>query len=175
MISKKIIPKYELEKQAREARWASKWAIREIARKGRKFEEITKPEKPILEEMTTPEVSIQEQPTPEKIPEVTLEAPKEVIVEEATTPIEPVPDISEFVFRMPSGEEIGRAKNLEEFSEIIRRGPLDSILYHANEEHFSPWLEFKGYRKLAKKVKNIKGASKKVRKKLLKLISRNPS
>ncbi len=107
-----------------------------------------------------------------------IERPETPELPQETKPIEPIPEIpmaeiSEFIFRLPNGNEVGRANNLDDFLELIRRGPLDSILYHANEEHFSPWLEFKGHKKLAKKIKNIKGTNKRVRKRLLKIISRN--
>lgn len=79
----------------------------------------------------------------------------------------------EFIFRMPNGQEVGRAQNLDEFAEMVRRSPLESVTFHTNEDHFSHWLELKGYKKLAEKIKNIKGTSKKTRKRILKLISRH--
>ena len=51
-----------------------------------------------------------------------------------------VPSGKEFVFKLPSGVVVGRAKNLREFKEIIKVAPLDCVLYHAKGKHFGAWL-----------------------------------
>lgn len=191
--------RYELQRRVKDIRWASKWAAIERYRKFKKAyteskaisTEITTAKEVLSEDITKiskqPEVTSQLNfPTPELPEEPSFKPPtqKEAAIKINTEPtviemagvisqdkvIEPV---AEFIFRMPSGEEIGRAKSLEEFAEVLRRAPLESVLHHANEGHFITWLEFKGYKKLAKKIKNTKGTSKKVRKRLLKIISRN--
>lgn len=46
----------------------------------------------------------------------------------------------DFIFRMPNRKKIGRAKDLEEFTHMIRNIPLESIKYHGSKNHFSTWL-----------------------------------
>ncbi|HER63195.1 MAG TPA: phosphoenolpyruvate synthase/pyruvate phosphate dikinase, partial [Desulfobacteraceae bacterium] len=46
----------------------------------------------------------------------------------------------DFIFRRPEGEEIGRASNLFEFERMLRTIPDDSLVYHAQRNHFSHWM-----------------------------------
>jgi len=46
----------------------------------------------------------------------------------------------DFVFRMPDQREVGRAKDLTELEEMLERLPADSLMYHAQRNHFSHWL-----------------------------------
>jgi hypothetical protein len=46
----------------------------------------------------------------------------------------------DFVFRLPSGAEIGRAANIRQFLVQIERAPGESIEFHANRNHFSRWF-----------------------------------
>jgi CheY-like chemotaxis protein len=46
----------------------------------------------------------------------------------------------DFIFRLPSGEEIGRARNMQSFEQEILKIPEESLIYHANHNHFSKWL-----------------------------------
>ena len=46
----------------------------------------------------------------------------------------------EFVFRMPDGEEVGRADDLRSMVELLRRVPAQAIAFHAGRDHFSNWL-----------------------------------
>ncbi len=46
----------------------------------------------------------------------------------------------DFVFKMPNGKVIDRAKSLEEFAEKIMNIPDESVLYHASHNHFSIWF-----------------------------------
>ena len=46
----------------------------------------------------------------------------------------------DFVFRMPDQREVGRAKDLTELEETLRTLPADSLVYHAQRNHFSHWL-----------------------------------
>ena len=66
--------------------------------------------------------------------------------------LENVPNGQEFVFKLPSGIVVGRAKNMREFQEIIKVAPLDCILYHAKGKHFGPWLKHLGETVLAEKL-----------------------
>ncbi|MFL2493404.1 MAG: PEP/pyruvate-binding domain-containing protein [Candidatus Thalassarchaeum sp.] len=49
-------------------------------------------------------------------------------------------NFGDFVFRMPDGEEIGRASNLKELTGGIDSAPLESIEHHARRNQFSHWL-----------------------------------
>ncbi len=46
----------------------------------------------------------------------------------------------DFVFKMPDGTEIDRASNLKEIEEKISSIPDESIIYHAEKNHFSTWM-----------------------------------
>src|SRR5579864_8874407 len=46
----------------------------------------------------------------------------------------------DFVFRMPDQQEVGRAKDLNELEEMLQTVPADSLMYHAQRNHFSHWL-----------------------------------
>ena len=46
----------------------------------------------------------------------------------------------DFVFRMPDQREVGRAKDLTELEETLQTLPADSLMYHAQRNHFSHWL-----------------------------------
>jgi CheY-like chemotaxis protein len=46
----------------------------------------------------------------------------------------------DFVFRMPDQHEVGRAKDLNELEELLQTIPADSLMYHAQRNHFSHWL-----------------------------------
>ncbi len=73
----------------------------------------------------------------------------------------------EFVFKLPSGQEVGRAKDIVEFIDRLKSVPLQSVLYHANSGHFIGWLEFVGESGAAVRIKGVKGDSEEVRKTLL--------
>ncbi len=46
----------------------------------------------------------------------------------------------DFVFRLPTGEAIAHASNLQEFEKELRKIPTESIRYHARHNHFSNWV-----------------------------------
>lgn len=46
----------------------------------------------------------------------------------------------DFIFRLPNGSEVGRAKNITEFQKVIKKIPVESILYHGSKNDFSRWL-----------------------------------
>ncbi|MGA7753970.1 MAG: PEP/pyruvate-binding domain-containing protein [Candidatus Sulfotelmatobacter sp.] len=46
----------------------------------------------------------------------------------------------DFVFRLPDQREVGRAKDLNELEEQLQSIPADSLMYHAQRNHFSHWL-----------------------------------
>jgi CheY-like chemotaxis protein len=47
----------------------------------------------------------------------------------------------DFVFCLPSGEEVARATNLKQLEECIKTVPDESLLLHAERNHFSNWLK----------------------------------
>ncbi len=46
----------------------------------------------------------------------------------------------DFVFRLPDSSEVGRAKDMNELEEQLRKVPAESIVFHAQSNHFSHWL-----------------------------------
>ena len=46
----------------------------------------------------------------------------------------------DFVFRMPDQREVGRAKDLNELEERLQTVPPETLVYHAQSNHFSHWL-----------------------------------
>jgi CheY-like chemotaxis protein len=46
----------------------------------------------------------------------------------------------DFVFRLPDQREVGRAKDLNELEEQLQTVPPESLMYHAQSNHFSHWL-----------------------------------
>lgn len=47
----------------------------------------------------------------------------------------------DFVFRLPEGTEVGRARDLRELRQELATIPDESLLYHAERNHFSNWLK----------------------------------
>ena len=46
----------------------------------------------------------------------------------------------DFVFRMPDQTEVAHAKDLNELEEQLQTVPAESLMYHAQRNHFSHWL-----------------------------------
>ncbi len=46
----------------------------------------------------------------------------------------------DFLFRMPDQSEVGHAKDLNELEEMLQTIPAESLMYHAQRNHFSHWL-----------------------------------
>lgn len=80
------------------------------------------------------------------------------------------PSGKEFVFRMPSGSEVARARNVNELRSAMERVPLESVLYHANGGHFVPWLKMLGEGRLANNISPVKGGGELVRRTLIGLL-----
>ncbi len=47
----------------------------------------------------------------------------------------------DFIFRNEKGEEVARVRNLTELEDRLRTIPEESLIYHANRNHFSNWLK----------------------------------
>jgi len=58
-----------------------------------------------------------------------------------------------FIFRTPDGNEIARAHNMREFVQTLNEIPFESLLYHAEHNHFSAWLMARGEIHVAKILK----------------------
>jgi CheY-like chemotaxis protein len=62
----------------------------------------------------------------------------------------------DFIFKLPSGLEIGKASNLREMQDILPAIPDESVYYHATRNHFSSWLMARSEIMLASKLKPVK-------------------
>jgi hypothetical protein len=62
----------------------------------------------------------------------------------------------DFVFRNSGGEPIGRARSMEEFKDLLFSVPDESLVYHANRNHFSGWLMARGEIRIAKELQPVK-------------------
>jgi len=80
--------------------------------------------------------------------------------------------MTEYIFRMPDGREVGRASNLKEFLKELKRVPIESLSYHYYGGHFYAWLKDKGYGGLVPRLKHLKIESDaELREKLVKVVS----
>ena len=61
--------------------------------------------------------------------------------------------LDDFICRMPDGREVGRARNLKELEQVIATMPEESLLYHAERNHFSTWLKARTEFVLAAKLR----------------------
>jgi CheY-like chemotaxis protein len=62
----------------------------------------------------------------------------------------------DFVFQLPSGEELDRARNLKELVEKLRTIPAESIAYHGVRNDFSSWLRARAEFEPASKLRRRK-------------------
>ncbi len=59
----------------------------------------------------------------------------------------------DFIFEMPDGKEVGRASNMLELADQISVIPEESLLHHAEGNHFSRWLKARTEFYLAHKLR----------------------
>lgn len=59
----------------------------------------------------------------------------------------------DFVFTMPDGSPVGRAKDLKSLVDMLRSVPAESIAYHADRNHFSRWLKARTEFRLAQHLR----------------------
>ncbi len=64
-----------------------------------------------------------------------------VLLEEVRTFMYQYFSFGDFVFRMPDGQEVGRARDLKGLEELLRTVPDESLLFHGERNHFSNWLK----------------------------------
>ncbi|MFH1448259.1 MAG: hypothetical protein ABIG39_05320 [Candidatus Micrarchaeota archaeon] len=80
------------------------------------------------------------------------------------------PEGQGFVFMMPDGGEVGRAKNIVEFIRQVKCVPIESLLYHTARKHFVPWLELIGEKTVAKRVSEVSGNGDKIRLEIIRCV-----
>ena len=58
-----------------------------------------------------------------------------------------------FVFRLPDGSEIDEAQDLRSLADKLRTVPVESLVYHAERNHFSMWLKARTEYTLAERLR----------------------
>ena len=64
----------------------------------------------------------------------------------------------DFVFRMPDGSEVDRASNLRELEAKVAKVPDESLLYHAQQNHFSRWIMTRSEFTLASTFREVRAS-----------------
>ena len=59
----------------------------------------------------------------------------------------------DFVFKRPDGTETARARDLKQLEEVLETVPEESLLFHAQRDHFSHWLKARTEFLLAARLK----------------------
>jgi CheY-like chemotaxis protein len=59
----------------------------------------------------------------------------------------------DFVFRLPDNSEVGRARDMGELENLLQQVPAESVVYHAQSNHFSHWLMARTEFALAQKLR----------------------
>ncbi len=62
----------------------------------------------------------------------------------------------DFIFRMPDGSEVTRARNLRELRERLHLVPDACLEFHASRDHFSNWLKARTRFELSNRLKPVK-------------------
>ena len=62
----------------------------------------------------------------------------------------------DFLFRLPNGRVVARASDLRSLASILHSVPDESIVYHANRNHFSRWLMARFEMELADAIRPLK-------------------
>ena len=76
----------------------------------------------------------------------------------------------EFVFKMPDGRVIGRAKNVSELANLIKTAPLEAVLFHAKGNHYAPWLGMIRENAIVSKLRSLQINDKTIRVALLRVL-----
>lgn len=58
-----------------------------------------------------------------------------------------------FIFRLPTGSEIARAADLRSFGKTLESVPHESLIYHAERNHFSFWMKARTEFELAERLR----------------------
>ncbi|MHA1461802.1 MAG: PEP/pyruvate-binding domain-containing protein [Candidatus Heimdallarchaeota archaeon] len=59
----------------------------------------------------------------------------------------------DFIFKLPNGREVGKAKDVIDFHKKLAKVPIDSLIYHGTNDHFSNWLRARGEFEIAQVLK----------------------
>ncbi len=59
----------------------------------------------------------------------------------------------DFIFKLPNGKEVGKAKDVIDFHKKLAKVPIDSLIYHGTNDHFSNWLRARGEFDIAQVLK----------------------
>ncbi len=78
----------------------------------------------------------------------------------------------EFIFRLRNGTEVGRARTLGDFLSRLRTVPIESIEYHFNGRHFSPWLRYLKLNQLADSIEKLTSKGERLREDILEQVSK---
>jgi CheY-like chemotaxis protein len=78
------------------------------------------------------------------------------LTEELTRFIQKYLGFGDFIFRTPDAGEIAKAKNFKEILQLINIIPIESLVHHGNQNHFSAWLMARGEIHAAQKIQPIK-------------------
>lgn len=62
----------------------------------------------------------------------------------------------DFIFRNNQGKKIGQAQSMEKFRRFLKTIPDESLVYHADRNHFSSWLMARGEIKIAKSLRPVR-------------------
>ena len=57
---------------------------------------------------------------------------------------------------LPDGKEIGRASTLMELTRLLKEAPIESVVHHAQRNHFSHWLRTRTEFTLAARIRPLK-------------------
>ena len=61
-----------------------------------------------------------------------------------------------FIFRDSRGRQISVAKSMKEFESLLQTAPDESLVYHAQRNHFSQWLMARGEVKIGREINPLK-------------------
>ena len=64
----------------------------------------------------------------------------------------------DFVFRLPNGTIIDRASDLRDLEEKVAQLPDESLIYHAERNHFSNWIMSRSEISLASRFRDVKAS-----------------
>jgi len=64
----------------------------------------------------------------------------------------------DFIFRLPSGTLIDRASDLRDLEEKVAQIPDESLIYHAERNHFSNWIMSRSEISLASRFRDVKAS-----------------
>ncbi|NHJ39762.1 MAG: histidine kinase, partial [Asgard group archaeon] len=59
----------------------------------------------------------------------------------------------DFIFKKSDGTKVGKAKDIISFHKQIATVPIESLVYHGKNDHFSNWLSARGEFEIARKLK----------------------